>query len=602
MSILKKILPYFRYLRPIWFKFLLGILFGVLFSVASGLGLPVMAETVFPILFGNASEAPEWLRLFVERWFGDNIENGFLILCCLALPGVMLLRMVGSVGNGYFMTYCGISVVQALQIDMFKKVQALPLAFFQNYKTGELNAGVMGYPNQIKAVVVDTSNDLVKQPLTLLSAVGFLIYKSFTSQSFFIAIIGVISVPFVVFVIRRVGQYLAKRSRQLVALGESMGSWVIECFQSPVEIRAYNLQQRQVNRFVEQLRAIFRLSMKSTRSSLLVSPSIEVVAGAGLALSLYLGVRNGMNQGEFLALGIALYMAYSPVKRIGAIQNKLKQLEAPLDRLEAILYAPETVTSPANPTPLPQPLRGEITFEGVDFAYLPDNPVLSAISLRVEAGQSVGLVGQSGAGKSTFVNLILRLYDPVQGRILLDGLDLRQLDIQELREQIAYVPQMPLLFNASVADNIRIGKQHASDKAVREAARQANALDFIESLANGFETVLSERGNSLSGGQRQRIAIARAFLKDAPILVLDEATSALDNQSDRFIQEALTRLAQDRTTLIIAHRLNSLESVERRLYFEQGRIAGDGSHADLLAASPGYRKLVDADAGEGSRT
>jgi subfamily B ATP-binding cassette protein MsbA len=595
MAILKKILPYFRYLKPIKFKFLLGVLFGVLFSVSSGLGLPLMAETVFPILFGNASEAPEWLRVIVEKWFGDNIESGFLILCCLALPGVMLLRMVGSVGNGYFMTYCGISVVQALQIDMFKKVQALPLAFFQNYKTGELNAGVMSYPEQIKKVIVDTSNDLVKQPLTLLSAVGFLIYKSFTSQSFFIAIIGVASVPIVVFVIRRVGKYLARRSRQLVALGESMASWVLECFQSPVEIRAYNLQERQVNRFVDQLRAIFRLSMKSTRASLMVSPSIEVVAGTGLALSLYLGVRNGMNQGEFLALGIALYMAYSPVKRIGAIQNKIKMLEAPLDRLEAILYAEETVASPADPTPMPEPLRGEITFEGVSFAYLSDIPVLSDIQLRIEAGQTVGLVGQSGAGKSTFVNLILRLYDPVQGRILLDGVDLRQLDINQLREQIAYVPQMPLLFNASVAENIRIGKPDASEEAVREAARQANALEFIDGFASGFDTVLSERGNSLSGGQRQRIAIARAFLKDAPILVLDEATSALDNQSDRLIQEALNRLAQDRTTLIIAHRLNSLDTVERRLYFEKGRIAGDGSHQSLLDGVSGYRELVNAD-------
>ena len=595
MPLFKRLLPYYRYLKPVWFKFLLGILFGVLFSLSSGLGLPLMAETVFPILFGNASEAPEWLRLFVERWFGDNVENGFLILCCLALPGVMFLRMVGSVGNGYYMTYSGISVVQAIQIDMFKKVHALPLAFFQKYKTGELNAGVMGYPNQIKAVIVDTSNDLVKQPLTLLSAVGFLVYKSFTSHSFFVAVIGVISVPFVVLLIRRVGKYLAKRSQQLVKLGESMGSWVIECFQSPVEIRAYNLQERQVNRFVEQLRAIFHLSMKSTRSSLLVSPSIEVVAGAGLALALFLGVKNGMNQGEFLALGVALYMAYSPVKRIGAIHNKLKMLEAPLDRLEAILHAEESVASPENPKPMPQPLCGEIIFEGVDFDYEPGKPVLSGIDVRIEAGQSVGLVGQSGAGKSTFVNLILRLYDPVQGRILLDGVDLRELNLNEVRQQMAYVPQMPLLFNASVADNIRIGQPDADMPAVIEAARQANALEFVESLPLGFETVLSERGNSLSGGQRQRIAIARAFLKDAPILILDEATSALDNQSDQLIQEALVRLAKDRTTLIIAHRMGTLKDVSRRLYFEKGFLMGDGDHSQLLGDSEGYRMLTNSD-------
>lgn len=594
MSIFKRLFPYYKYLKPVWFKFFLGILFGVLFSLSSGLGLPVMAETIFPILFGNASESPEWLRLFVERWFGNDIENGFLILCCLALPGVMFLRMVGSVGNGYFMAYSGISVVQAIQIEMFKKVQALPLAFFHNHKTGELNAGVMGYPNQIKSVVVDTSNDLIKQPLTLLSAVGFLVYKSFTSDSFFISIIGVISVPFVVFVIRRVGVYLAKRSRQLVAIGESLSSWVIECFQSPVEIRAYNLQERQVNRFVEYLRSIFQLSMKSTRSSLLVSPSIEVVAGAGLALSLYLGVKSGMNQGEFLALGLALYMAYSPIKRIGAIQNKLKMLEAPLDRLEAILFAEESVASPVNTTPMPQPLRGQITFENVDFAYLAEKPVLSDIDVQINAGQSIGLVGKSGSGKSTFVNLVLRLYDPVQGRILLDGIDLRELDINELREQISYVPQIPLLFNASVAENIRIGKPEASDEAVHEAARQANASDVIDSLPDGYETILSERGNSLSGGQRQRIAIARAFLKDAPILVLDEATSALDNQSDQLIQEALVRLARNRTTLVIAHRMGTLKDVSRRLYFEGGHVLGDGAHSHLMDTVPGYAKLVNS--------
>jgi ABC-type multidrug transport system fused ATPase/permease subunit len=246
---------------------------------------------------------------------------------------------------------------------------------------------------------------------------------------------------------------------------------------------------------------------------------------------------------------------------------------------------------------MPQPLRGQITFENVDFAYLAEKPVLSNINVQINAGQSVGLVGQSGAGKSTFVNLVLRLYDPVQGRILLDGIDLRELDINELREQIAYVPQMPLLFNASVADNIRIGDPDASDEAVHKAARQANALDVIESLPDGYETILSERGNSLSGGQRQRIAIARAFLKDAPILVLDEATSALDNTSDQLIQEALTRLAKDRTTLIIAHRMGTLKDVERRLYFEGGSLAGDGKHEHIIEAAPGYKRLVNNEMG-----
>ena len=328
MVSVKPFLPYYKYLKPVWWQFALGISFGVLYSVSSGLGLPIMAETVFPILFGDTEEAPLWLQEFVTRWFGENMQGGFLLVCCLFLPFTMLLRSIGSWGNGYFMTYSGISVVQRLQAEVFTKVQRLPLAFFQGRKTGELQAAIMGYPNEIKRVIVDMSNDLVKEPLTLLSAVGFMIYKSVTSESFFIAAIGVISMPILVFPIRRIGRYLAKRSQQLVRKGETLSSWTIESIQSPVETRAYNLENRQISRFVQQLRDIFKLSMKSTRYNLLISPSIEFVASAGLALALFLGVRTGMGQGEFMALGVALYMAY-PIKKIGRIHGQLKQLEAP---------------------------------------------------------------------------------------------------------------------------------------------------------------------------------------------------------------------------------------------------------------------------------
>ncbi len=572
MVSIKPFVPYYKYLKPVWWQFALGILFGVLYSVSSGLGLPIMAETVFPILFGNPEKAPLWLQEFVARWFGEDTEGGFLLVCCLFIPLMMLLRSIGSWGNGYFMTYSGISVVQRLQAEVFTKVQRLPLAFFQRRKTGELNAAIMGYPNQIKRVIVDMSNDLVKQPLTLLSAVGFMIYKSFSSESFFIAAIGVLSIPLLVFPIRRIGRYLAKRAQQLVHKGESLSSWTIESIQSPVETRAYNLESRQILRFVDQLRDIFKLSMKSTRYSLLISPSIEVVASAGLALALFLGVRTGMSEGEFMALGVALYMAYSPVKKIGRIHGQLKQLEAPLNRLESILQAEETVRSPDNPVALPQPLRGEIVFEGVDFEYESGKPVLRDINVTIPAGQSVGLVGASGAGKSTFVSMVLRLYDPTKGRILLDGVDLRELDLEELRASIAYVPQMPLLFNQSVGDNIRVGRLEADQVAVEEAARQANAWEFIRELPDGFDTVLSERGNSLSGGQRQRIAIARAFLKDAPILILDEATSALDKESDQLIQEAVGRLAKDRTALSISHRMQLSEIIDSKLLFDINKL------------------------------
>lgn len=595
MENFKRFLPYYRYLKPVWFKFALGVLFGVLFSVSSGLGLPLMAETVFPVLFGNPEAAPAWLSSLVETWFPGNVQGGFLILCCLFLPFMMLLRAAGAVGNGYFITYTGVYVVQAIQIDVFKKIQSMPLAFFQRYKTGELIAGLMGYPTQIKQVIVNHSNDLVKQPLTLLSAVGFLVYKSFTSESFFTAVIGVASIPLIVFPIRQIGHYLAKRSRQLVTMGEALSSSTIETIQSPVEIRAYNLETQQTERFVAQLKKIFRITMKTVRTSLIMSPLIEVVAASGLALALYLGVRSGMGQGEFMAMAVALYMAYTPIKKLGKIHGSLKTIEAPLNRLEDILFADDTVPEAENPRPLSAPVRGVITFENVCFEYNTDAPVLRGINVQIAAGESVGLVGQSGAGKSTFVNLVPRFFDPIEGRILIDGIDVREFSLNDLRSQIGYVPQMPMLFNASVIDNIRVGKEGATDAEIIEAANQANALEFIEGLPDGIHTVLSERGNSLSGGQRQRIAIARAFLKDAPILVLDEATSALDNTSDQLIQEALRRLSENRTTLIIAHRMGTLKDVERRLFFKQGCLAGDGSHKELMASNTDYVRLVNAE-------
>tara|TARA_B100001093_G_scaffold471337_1_gene493517 strand:- start:3342 stop:5126 length:1785 start_codon:yes stop_codon:yes gene_type:complete len=590
---IKRILPYFRYLKPVRFQFLVGILFGILYSLSSGLGIPVMAETVFPILFGNTSKTPEWVLNFSQVYFNGDVSGGFLLICCLALPAIVFIRTIGSIGNGYFITYTGIHVVQDIQTDMFKKVQSLPLSFLHGYKTGEINAAVMGYPIQIKGVIVDTCNDLIKEPLTLIAAISFLIYKSISSESFFMAIIGFASAPIIILLVRRIGIYLAKRSQQLVALGESLGSWLIECFQSPIEIRAYNLQKIQIENFKKKLKEIFKINMKSTRFGLVMSPSIELIAGIGFSIALYLGVQYGMAEGEFLALIVALYMTYTPIKKIGGIHNAIKILEPPLNRLEAILHANDKIKSPKVPTAIPSPIQGTLSFENVRFEYQTEKTVLEDINVTIPANKSIGLVGKSGAGKSTFVNLILRLYDPIQGRILLDGIDIRKFKIEELRDIIAYVPQTPLLFNSTIADNIRVGNPKATEEEVIEAAKQAHAHEFIVGKPKGYNTMISERGISLSGGQRQRISIARAFLKNAPILILDEATSSLDNESDKDIKETLKVLCKGRTTLIIAHRLASLENTDNRLIFKNGRIIGMGKHGDLMEQCPDYMYLAN---------
>ena len=590
---LKKLLPYFKYLKPVWFKFFLGISFGVIYSLASGLGLPVMVEKVFPILFGNISKSPEWLINIANIFFEGNLDGGFLLVCCLTIPAIMLIRGIGFIGNGYYMAYTGFSVIQSIQIDMYKKVQSLPLSFFNKYKTGEINAAVMGYPNQIKLAVVDTSNDLVIQPLTLISAISFLIYKSLNNQSFFMVIIGLASAPFIIFLIRRIGAYLATRSKQIVALSEKLGSTVIENFQSPIEIRAYNLEGTQISDFISKLKELFKLNLKSTRFSLVMSPSIEFISGLGIAFALFFGVKNGMGEGEFFSLLIALYMIYTPIKKMSAIQNKLKILEAPLDRLESILDMEATICSPEAPKPINKPFEEAVTFENVNFEYENGKTTLQNINISIPFAETIGLVGESGAGKSTFANLLLRLYDPNEGRILFGGTNIKDFDIKELRELISYVPQSPILFNNSILENIRLGNPRATEEEIINAAKLANAHNFISEMENGYQTMISERGNSLSGGQRQRISISRAFLKDSPILILDEATSSLDNKADKEIKETLKNLCKGRTSLIIAHRLSSLEDIKSRMVFQNGEIIGYGEHEELLSSCAHYKEIFE---------
>lgn len=592
---LKRFLPYYKHLKPVRWQFALGVAFGGIYSVLSGLGLPVIAETIFPIVFEGPEKAPDWIRSTVPALFGNSEPGSYLVFCCLLIPAIGLARGLSSVGNGYFMSSTGIRVVQALQIDMFGKIQSMPLAFFGNYNTGRLISSIKGYPSKIKSVVVDMSNDIIRQPLTLIAATSYVIYKSFLSDSVFIAVIAMVSFALLVIPIHRIGLYLAKRSRQMVLYNEELQSTTIESIQSPLEIRAYNLQSSQMRRFQCMLGLILRLSLKTVRRSLLISPTIELVATCGIGLALFLGAKSGMEQSEFVALVIALYVSYKPIKSLAGMHSKLKRLEAPLSRMESVMAEVDTVPEPKDPVEMKLPVKGGLEFKEVEFDYVEGRPVLHGVSVTIHPGETVALVGRSGAGKSSFVNLVPRFYDVGSGSVSIDGVDVRELNVKKLRSQIAYVPQMPMLFHASVMDNIRVGRPKASDEEVIQAARDANALSFIEDLPEGMETVVTERGKSLSGGQRQRIAIARAFLKDAPILILDEATSALDNETDREIGEALHRLFEYRTTLIIAHRMSTLRNVGRRLFFHDGRLVADGGHEELLRESERYRIFVEAE-------
>ena len=556
MITFKKFIPYFKYLKNVWVQFSLGILFGIIFSVSSGLGLPLMAEIAFPILFGNPDSAPDWLRLIVEKYFSNNVSGGFLLLCSFSIPAMILIRVLSGWANGYLMNFAGIYVVQKLQKDTFNKIQNLPFSFFKKNQTGEIIASILNYPNQIKRVVVDMSNDIIKQPMTLLASVGFLTYKSFVSESFFIAVIGVLSVPILVFPIHKIGNYLSKRSRQIVSEGEALNSLVIENFQSPVEVRAFNLEDKQKTDFQNILDKIFSFTIKSVRSRLMISPSIEFISSLGFGVALYLGVQNGMQQGEFFALFIALYMAYGPIKRLGQMHGLIRELEAPLDRIEGILNQPDNQNIDfIKPLFKNRNIDGEIEFKDVSFSYEDNTPVLESVNFKLKKGVPLIINGKSGSGKSSLVNLILRLHSPTAGNIFLDGENIENFPISDTRRSISYVPQNALLFKETIMENIRLGNPNASDSEVIKSAKDANAYEFIVKFPKGFATEISEKGSTLSGGQRQRIAIARALIRDAPIMIFDEASSALDEKNKLIFYQTIKSL-KNKYIILINHDKN----------------------------------------------
>jgi ATP-binding cassette, subfamily B, bacterial MsbA len=585
-------LPYFKYLKSVRWQFGAGVLCGLFYAMASGLGMPLMVDVVFPVLFKTASKASPWYAAWMSARLGDVTHERLLLLTCLWIPLIFLVRAVADYLNSYLIQYVGQRVLEDIRLDLFAKLQTLPLAFFKKNQSGDLLARLMSDTMVLRQIVANVSSDLIKQPATLLGALAFLGFKAWQDRSVFVALIAMITVPLCIFVIRAAGKKLAKRAKALQEQGGTMTAALAESLQAPLEIRAYNLEQRQISDFRRRTNEMLKVSMKVVKYRQAISPSIELVAASGLAAALFLGVREGMSQSSFMALATALFMAYEPIKKLGLIHSLLKQGDAAIERIDFISGEPDTLPDPASPRPFSTP-RQAIRFENLSFAYGVE-PVLKGISLEIPVGQVVALVGASGAGKSTFAHLIPRFYDPQVGGITFDGTDIREFTKKDLRDSIAVVPQMPSLFLGSIAENIRIGRANATDEEVQEAARKAHAHEFIQLLTGGagYETQVGERGDLLSGGQRQRIAIARAFLKDAPILILDEATSALDSESEAMVQQALAALVRGRTTFIIAHRYSTITIADRVLVFQNGQIVADGNHETLRHTDPTYQAMI----------
>lgn len=576
-----------------------GILAGIIYGIASGFGLPTMVQKVFPLLFRDEkkmADVPQWIIDFQNNWLNGSIQSLTLLMCML-IPLIFLIRGLSGYANTYLINKSGFLVLERIRMMAFAKLQRLPMSYYHGNKSGDLLSRLTYDCEVIRNAIAQGSNDLIKQPATLIGAISYLVMKSVENHSLGIAMIGLFSIPLCVIPISRAGKKIAQRSKLVQKQMGETSSTISETLQSPLEVRVYQLESRQQNTYATQVKNVLRLLLKVVKYKAMISPAIEVVASVGFAFALYLGVQRGMKLDEFIAVGMALFMAYEPVKKLGAVNALLRQGGAAAERLEMILEAKETVAEPAAADiKASGAIVGDVRWEGVSFSY-DEEPVLRDVSLHVPHGQMIAFVGPSGSGKTTMVNMLPRLFDPIAGKILIDGTDLRAWSLADLRRNIAVVPQMPVLFQDSIAENIRVGRQDATDEEIRAAAIKAHAHEFIERLPEGYQTVVGERGSSLSGGQRQRIAMARAFLKDAPILILDEATSALDAESEAAITESLRILCQGRTTFLIAHRFSSIRQAERIIVLEKGQIVASGTFEELENQPGTFRNLLEA-AGE----
>ncbi|RPF91921.1 MAG: ABC transporter ATP-binding protein [Roseibacillus sp. TMED18] len=571
---LKRLRPYTRYLRPVRWQFIGALIAGLIYGVASGAGIPLILKEVLP-------------RMWVEG--PDPVPYGDLVLIGVIMVGGMGIRCASEFANMYGMAYCGQRVLEGLRTDTFAHLQKLSLSFFEQRRSGDTVSRLITDTEVLRAGIVTVTNDIIKQPFTLMGAAGVIVYLSLQNSQFVFILAFLVSAPACVFPIRWLAGKLKVRAKKLQAQVGDVSAYVTDSIQAPREIRAFNLQEGQVRGMRRRVRELMKWQLKVLKYERSVAPLVEFVATISVAIVIVYAGRNSVGIQQMVPLLGALYFCYEPVKKLGKITTHLKSMEASLDRLEEISKMDPEVLDPKVPVELGK-VNGEIAFDEVSFAYAEDL-VLKKVTVKARPGEVMGIVGPSGAGKTSFINLLLRFYDPTEGVVSIDGHDLRTLRQEELRDAISFVPQEPLLFNASVRDNILVGRPDATDEEIYKAAGQARAHDFITTMENGYETVIGEKGTRLSGGQRQRLALARAFLRKAPILVLDEAASALDSENEALIQQAVVELAQNRTVFIIAHRFSTLSVVDRILVFESGQIIGDGTNEDLEKSCKLYQEL-----------
>ena len=569
----------FRFALPYRSRLLWATLGMVVYAVGSA-GLAWLIKPIFD------SVLPKQEQLAFTAW---------------AIVGLYLLKGMGSYVSSYLMTDVGQRVVMDLRNALYRHILGQSAGFFAHGATGRLLSRINNDVGQVQQAVSETVGDFARESLALVGYAALLFY--YDARLTLVCLTGA---PLIVYPLIRLGQRVRRTTTRSQEALETLSHLGAEAFTGHRIVKAFGTEDHEAEKFKRAGYHLFRTNMKVTAALSILPPLMELIGGFGMAGALWYGsqqiVTGRLTQGQFASFIGALFLMYGPAKKLSRVNANLQQAIAASVRIFEILDTHTEVLEPTGAEPLP-PFRGSIEFCEVGFGYEDANArILRQVSLSVKAGEMVAIVGRSGAGKTTLVNLLPRFYDVSSGAILVDGIDIRNVNLASLRRQIGIVTQDTVLFDDTIANNIAYGSPEATRAAVEAAGQAANAHEFIVALPDGYNTTIGERGQRLSGGQRQRLAIARAILKNAPILVLDEATSALDTESEILVQEALSNLMMNRTSFVIAHRLSTIRRADAIIVLERGKVVEVGRHDELVSRPGGtYATLYQMQLLEGRK-